>query len=34
MKKIVLFAMVFTIALTSYSQKKKNGSVYVDHPSI
>lgn len=34
MKKIVLFAMAFTIALTSYSQKKKNGTVYVDHPSI
>lgn len=34
MKKNVLFAMVLTIALTCYSQKKKNGSVYVDHPSI
>jgi len=34
MKKLLLFAMVFTIALTTYSQKKKNGTVYSDHPSI
>lgn len=34
MKKNVLFTMVLFIALTSYSQKKKNGSVYADHPSI
>jgi len=34
MKKIVLFAIALTFALTSYSQKKKNGSVYVNHPSI
>ena len=33
MKKIILFAlMIFTIS--SYSQKKKNGTIYVDHPAI
>ena len=33
MKKIILFAlMVFTIS--TYSQKKKNGTLYIDHPAI
>ncbi|PCI36184.1 MAG: hypothetical protein COB60_00240 [Flavobacteriaceae bacterium] len=34
MRKNVILAMVLSIALVSYSQKKKNGTVYVDHPSI
>lgn len=34
MKKIVLFVMVFSIALTTYSQKKKNGTIYSEHPAI
>lgn len=33
MKKSVLIAMVFFIAVTAYSQKK-NGTVYNDHPAI
>ena len=33
MKKIILFAlMVFTIS--TYSQKKKHGTIYIDHPAI
>jgi|TARA_B110000116_G_scaffold153634_1_gene132815 hypothetical protein len=34
MKNLLLFAVVFIMALTSYSQKKKNGTVYIEHPSI
>lgn len=34
MKNLLLFAMVFMMASTSYSQKKKNGTVYAEHPSI
>lgn len=34
MKKIALIALVFSIAITSYSQKKKNGTVYLEHPAI
>lgn len=33
MKKIVLFAIVF-FTVSTYSQKKKNGTIYVDHPAI
>jgi len=33
MKKNVLIAMVFFIAITAYSQKK-NGTIYNDHPAI
>lgn len=34
MKRIALCAMVFSIALTSYSQSKKNGTIYEEHPAI
>jgi len=31
-KSIIIFMMMFTII--TYSQKKKNGTVYIDHPAI
>ena len=34
MKKITLIVLVFSIAITSYSQKKKNGTIYTEHPAI
>ena len=33
MKKALLFAMMFFITIT-YSQKKKNGTIYIEHPAI
>lgn len=34
MKKIAIIVMVFSIAITSYSQKKKTGTAYSEHPAI
>ncbi len=31
-KSVIIFMMMFTIVM--YSQKKKNGTVYIDHPAI
>ena len=31
-KSVIIFMMMFTIIM--YSQKKKNGTVYIDHPAI
>ena len=34
MKKITLIVLVFSIAITSYSQKKKKRTIYTEHPAI
>jgi len=34
MKKITLIVLVLSIAITTYSQKKKNGTIYAEHPAI
>jgi hypothetical protein len=33
MKKSILIAMLMTICIT-YAQKKKNGTIYLEHPAI
>ncbi len=33
MKKLLLLALMIS-TLISYSQKKKNGTIYIEHPAI